>query len=172
MISPQIAILGILRKWMCCSIILLEHNPAMSSLRHNSLESHSKNHQCKHVWSTNMTCPKITMVVRTYQVCALTMFALSQYFRVVVSEHKPDNYVHLWQLLSETTLYTIMLQHYKSCTMLFTLVSTIYPRITMVGQYSEIREHLHTFSVDYLGTSKMDISWLCSKHSIGVIFAV
>ena len=37
-----------------------------------------------------MTCPEITMVVRTYQVCALTMFPLSQYFRVVVSEHKPD----------------------------------------------------------------------------------
>ena len=55
-----------------------------------------------------MTCPEITMVVRTYQVCALTM----------------------------------------------------------VGQYSEIREHLQTFNVDYLGTSKMDISWLCSKHSI------
>ena len=86
MISPQIAISGFLRKWMCCSIILLEHNPAMSSLRHNSLESHSKNHQCKHVWSTNMTCPEITMVVRTYQVCALTMFALSLNFRVVVSE--------------------------------------------------------------------------------------
>ena len=64
---------GIFDKWMCCSIILLEHNPAMSSLRHNSLESHSKNHQCKHVWSTNMICPEITMVVRTYQVCALSM---------------------------------------------------------------------------------------------------
>ena len=47
--------------------------------------------------------------------------------------------------------------------MTFTLVS--YPRITMVGQYSEIREQLQTFNVDYLGTSKNDISWLCSKHS-------
>ena len=37
-----------------------------------------------------MTCPEITMVVRTYQVCALTMFALSQNFIVVVLEHKPD----------------------------------------------------------------------------------
>ena len=50
-----------------------------------------------------MTCPEITMVVRTYQVCALTMFALSQNFRVIVLEHKPD-YVHLWQLFSEITL--------------------------------------------------------------------
>ena len=31
------------------------------------------------------------------------------------------------------------------------------------------REHLQTFKVDYLGTSKMDISWLCSKHSIYII---
>ena len=90
MISPIIAISGFLIKWMCCSIILLEHNPAMSSLRHNSLESHSKNHQCKHVWSTNMICPEITMVVRTYHVCALTMFAPSGRFRVVMLEHKPD----------------------------------------------------------------------------------
>ena len=37
-----------------------------------------------------MICPEITMVVRTYQVCALTMFALSQKFIVVVLEHKPD----------------------------------------------------------------------------------
>ena len=80
MISPKIAISGFLIKWMCCSIILLEHNPTMSSLRHNSLESHSKNHQCKHVWSTNMICPEITMADRTYQVCALTMFAQSQNF--------------------------------------------------------------------------------------------
>ena len=29
--------------------------------------------------------------------------------------------------------------------MMFTLVSILYPRITMVGQYSEIREHLQTF---------------------------
>ena len=71
MISPKIAILGFFIKWMCCSIILLEDNPTMSNLLHNSLESHSKNHQCKHVWSTNMICPEITMVVRTYQVCAL-----------------------------------------------------------------------------------------------------
>ena len=90
MISPNIAISGFLIKWMCCSIILLEHNPTMSNLRHNSLESHSKNHQCKHVWRTNMTCPEITMVVRTYQVCAITMFALSQNFAVVVLGHKLD----------------------------------------------------------------------------------
>ena len=52
---------------------VLQHNIAeaqsyycMSILRHHSLESHSKNHQCKHVWSTNITCPEITMVVRTY----------------------------------------------------------------------------------------------------------
>ena len=70
MISPKIAISGFFFiKWMCCSIILLEHNPAMSSLRHTSLESHSKNHQCKHVRSTNMICPEITMADRTYQVC-------------------------------------------------------------------------------------------------------
>ena len=37
-----------------------------------------------------MTCPEITMVVWTYQVCALTIFALSQNFRVVVLEHKLD----------------------------------------------------------------------------------
>ena len=71
-------------------------------------------------------------------------------------------YVHLWQLLSETTLYMVRLQLYKSCTMMFTLVSIIYPLIIMVGQSSEITEHLQTFNVDYLGTSKMDISWLCS----------
>ena len=70
--------------------ILLEHNPTMSSLRHSSLEIHSKNHQCKHVRSTNMICPEITMVIRTYQVCALTMFALSPNFIVVVLEHKHD----------------------------------------------------------------------------------
>ena len=75
---------------MCCSIILLDHNPTMSSLRYDSLESHSKNHQCKYVWSTNMICPEITMVVRTYMVCALTMFALSKKIIVVVLEHKPD----------------------------------------------------------------------------------
>ena len=68
----------------------MEHNPTMSSLRHNSLESHSKNPQCKHVWSTNMTCPEMIMVVQTYQVCALTMIALSQNFRVVVL----GNYLH------------------------------------------------------------------------------
>ena len=34
-----------------------------------------------------MICPEITMVVRTYQVCALTRFALSQNFRVIVLEH-------------------------------------------------------------------------------------
>ena len=74
-------------------------------------------------------------------------------------------YVHFWQLFSNTTLYTVRLQLYKSCTMMFALVSIIYPRITMVDQYSDIREHLQTFNVDYLGTSKMDISWLCSEHS-------
>ena len=42
MISPKIAISEFLIKWMCCSIILLEHNPTMSRLRHDSLESHSK----------------------------------------------------------------------------------------------------------------------------------
>ena len=36
----------------------------------------------------------------------------------------------------------------------------------MVGQYSEIKEHLQTFNVDYLGTSKMDISWLCSRPRV------
>ena len=71
-----------------------------------------------------MTCPEITMVVRTYQVCALTMFALSQNFRVIVLEHKPD-YVHLWQLFSEITLYTVRLQLYKSCIMMFALVIRI-----------------------------------------------
>ena len=74
-----------------------------------------------------MKCPEITVVVRTYQVCALTMFALSQTFRVIVLEHKP--YVHLWQSFSETTLYTVRLQLYISCAMIFTLVSIIYPRI-------------------------------------------
>ena len=135
MISPKIAISGFLIKWMCCSIILLEHNPAMSSLRHNSLESHSKNHQCEHVWSTNIICPEMTMVVRTYHVCALTMFFLSQNFTVVVLEHKPDMsiYGNYFQKLGPT-LYTVRLQLYKSCTMMFTLVSIIYPRITMVGQ--------------------------------------
>ena len=90
MISPKMAISGFLIKWMCCSISLLEHNPTMSSLHHNSLENHSKNHQCKHVWSTNMICPEVIIVVRTYQVCALTIFALSQNFSVIVLEHKPD----------------------------------------------------------------------------------
>ena len=79
-----------------------------------------------------MICPEITMVVRTYQVCALTMFALR--------------------------LYTVRQQLYKSCTMMFALVSIIYPRIAMVNQYTDIREHLQIFNIDYLGTSKMDIS--------------
>ena len=35
----------------------------------------------------------------------------------------------------------------------------------MIGQYADIREHFQTFNVDYLGTSKIDISWLCSKHT-------
>ena len=56
-------------------------------------------HQCKLVWSTNMTCPENTMVVRTYQVCALTMFALSQNFRVIVLEHKPSIYGNYFQKL-------------------------------------------------------------------------
>ena len=96
-----------------------------------------------------MTCPEITTVVWTYQVCALTMFALSQHFRVIVLEHTPD-YVHVWQLFSETTfnLYTVRLQLYKSCTMMFTLVVSITNN-----------------NVDYLGTSKMDKSWLCSSLS-------
>ena len=112
MISPKIAISGVLIKWMCCSIILLEHNPAMSSLRHNSLDSHSKNHQGKLVWSTNMICPEITMVFRTYQICALTMFALSQKFRVIVLEHKPDMSIY-GNYFQKTTLYTVRLQLYK-----------------------------------------------------------
>ena len=38
-----------------------------------------------------MICPEITMADRTYyQVCALTMFAQSQHFIVVVLEHKHD----------------------------------------------------------------------------------
>ena len=59
-------------------------------------------------------CPEITMVVRTYQVCALTMFVRVK-TSVIVLEHKPDTWcVHLWQLFSETTLYTVRLQLYKS----------------------------------------------------------
>ena len=48
-----------------------------------------------------MTCPEITMVVRTYQVCGVTMFALSQNFRVVFLEHKLDmsNYVNYFPKL-------------------------------------------------------------------------
>ena len=46
--------------------------------------------------------------------------------------------------------------------MMFALVSIIYPRITMVDQYSDIREHLQTFNVDHLGTSKMDIYHDCA----------
>ena len=46
--------------------------------------------------------------------------------------------------------------------MMFALVSIIYPRITIVDQYSDIREHLQTFNVDYLGTSKMDIYHDCA----------
>ena len=91
-----------------------------------------------------------------YQVCALTMFAISQNFRVIILEHKLDMSIK-WQLFSKTTLYTVRLQLYKSCTMMFALVSMIYPRITMVGQNSDIREHLQTLNVDYLGTSKIDI---------------
>ena len=42
-----------------------------------------------------MTCPEITMVVgHNYQACALTMFALSQNFRVVVLELKLDMYIY------------------------------------------------------------------------------
>ena len=84
------------------------------------------------------------------------MFALSQTVIVVVLEHNHD-YVHLWQLFSNTTLYTVRLQLYKSCTLMYALLSIIYPRITMVCKYSVIREHLQTINVDYLGTSKMDI---------------
>ena len=98
------------------------------------------------------------MVVRTYQVCALTIFALSQNFIVVVLEHKRDMSTYDNFFSQKTTLNTVRLQFYKSCKMMFALVSIIYPRITMVGQYSDIREHLQTFNVDYLGTSKMDIS--------------
>ena len=37
----------------------------------------------------------------------------SQNFGVIVLEHKPDTWcVHLWQLFSETTLYTVRLQLY------------------------------------------------------------
>ena len=110
-----------------------------------------------------MTCPEMRlsiMVVRTYQVCALTMFALSQNFRVIVLEHKPDKIVSIYgNYFRKLHCIQYRLQLYKSCTMMFALVSIIYPRITMVGQYSqsEIREHLQTFNVDYLGTSKMDI---------------
>ena len=110
-----------------------------------------------------MTCPEMTMVVRTYQVCALTMFALSQSFRVVVLEHKLDMSIYGNHFQK---LHYVKLQLYKSFTMMLALVSIIYPRITMVDQYSDIREHSQTFNVDYLGTSNMDISWLCSKHSI------
>ena len=60
-----------------------------------------------------------------------------------------------FQRLTSVTLYTVRLQLYKSCTMMFALI--IYPRITMVDQYSDIRKHLQTFNVDFLGTSKMDI---------------
>ena len=47
-----------------------------------------------------MICPEINMADRTYQVCALTMFAQSQNFIVVVLEHK---HIHFWQLFSNTT---------------------------------------------------------------------
>ena len=104
-----------------------------------------------------MTCPEITMVVRTYQVCALTIFALRQNFTVVVLEHKPDMSIYC-NYFPKTTLCTVWLQLYKSCTMMFALVSIIYPIITMIGECTEIREHLQTFNVDYLRTSKMDIS--------------
>ena len=60
-----------------------------------------------------MICPEINMADRTYQVCALTMFDQSQNFIVVVLEHKHD--VHFWQLFSNTTLYTVRVQLYKSC---------------------------------------------------------
>ena len=43
-----------------------------------------------------MTYPEITIVVRTYQVCALTMLALSQNVRVIVLEHKPDNILSIY----------------------------------------------------------------------------
>ena len=102
-----------------------------------------------------MTCQEITMVVRTYQVCALTMFAQSQHFRVIVFEHKLDMSI-VYGNYFQKQYYTVRM---------FALVSIIiiYTRITMVGQHSDIREQ-----IDYLGTSKMAISWLFSKHSIYV----
>ena len=51
-------------------------------------------------------------------VCALTMFALSQNFRVVVLEHKHDMSIY-GNYFQKTTLYTVRLQLYKSCTMMF-----------------------------------------------------
>ena len=68
-----------------------------------------------------------------YQACALTSFALSQNFRVVVLELKLDMYIYGFYF-KKTALYTVRLQLFKSCTMMFALVSMIYPRIIMVGQ--------------------------------------
>ena len=72
-----------------------------------------------------MTCPEITMVVRTYQVCALTMFALSQYFRVILLKHTPymSIYVNYFQKLHCIRLGYNCINH----VLLFTLVSIIYP---------------------------------------------
>ena len=106
-----------------------------------------------------MICPEITMVVRTYQVCALTMFVMSQHFIVIVLEHKHEVsiYGNYFQKLHCIRLGNSSINHVGP-TMMFALVSIIYPRITMVNQYTDIREHLQIFNIDYLGTSKMDIS--------------
>ena len=160
MISPQFPISGFLIKWMCCSIIFLEHNPTMSSLHHNSLGSHYTILVCpsmqtclehKHDMSRNSHgCSDISGLCSN-DVCSETKFHSGR-FRAQTC------YVHYCNYFPKTTLCTVRLQLYKSCTMMFALVSIIYPRITMIGEYTEIRDHLQTFNVDYLGTSKMDIS--------------
>ena len=78
-----------------------------------------------------MTCPEITMVVRTYQVCALTMFALSQNFRVVVLDM-----ICPFMTIIFKNYIVVRLLLYISCTMVFALISIIYPRITMIGLVS------------------------------------
>ena len=61
-----------------------------------------------------MICPEMTMADRTYRgpyVCALTMFAQSQHFIMVVLEHKYDVgplYAHFWQLFSKTNFSYIV----------------------------------------------------------------
>ena len=64
-----------------------------------------------------MICPEITMVVRTYQVCALTMFALSQNFRMIFLEHKPDMsiYGNYFQKQHCTRLGYSSINHVLSC---------------------------------------------------------